>query len=216
MLNDDNTKALVTVSIPTMSVEDTKKPVQEIDELLHQSQETFAGNISLFTGTAPVLIIINDLLMGEQVRFMLVSLALVFLCLLIVFRSFRYALFTFIPLIFILLWEPGLLVLTDISLDVATIMVSSVAIGAGIDFSVHITQRVRDELVEKPALEAIKIAVSRKSVPLIESTLALVVGGIPVLLEKFIINSGWHLLSRKHFQQRTLGVGHYQREEKIP
>jgi predicted RND superfamily exporter protein len=113
---------------------------------------------------------------------MVVSLALVFLCLLIVFRSVRYALFTFFPLILILLWEPGLLVLTDISLDVATIMVSSVAIGAGIDFSVHITQRVRDELKEKSALEAIKIAVTRKSIPLVESTLALVVGGIPVLL----------------------------------
>ena len=120
--------------------------------------------------------------MGEQLKFMMVSLILVFLCLLIVFRSFRYAIFTFIPLILILIWEPALLVLLHIPLDVATIMVSSVAIGAGIDFSVHITQRVRDELQEKSALEAIKIAVSKKSIPLIESTLALVVGCIPVLL----------------------------------
>jgi len=195
MLNDDKSKAIVSVNIPPMSIDETKKPVDEINELLHQSRGTFAGTISLFTGTAPIFIVVNSLLMGEQLKFMMVSLVLVFLCLLIVFRSFRYALFTFIPLILILIWEPALLVLLNIPLDVATIMVSSVAIGAGIDFSVHITQRVRDELQEKSALEAIKIAVSKKSVPLIESTLALVVGCIPVLLMDYQLISQFILIT---------------------
>jgi predicted RND superfamily exporter protein len=194
MLNDDYTKALVYVDIPTMSVEETEQPVEEIDNVLEQFDDTYSGEVSLFTGTAPILIIINNMLMGEQFQFMFVSLALVFLCLLIVFRSFRYALFTFVPILLILLWEPGLLVISGIPLDIATIMVSSVAIGAGIDFSVHITQRVRDELKQRSALDAVKVAVARKSIPLIEATIALIAGGIPMFLMDYRMISQFVLI----------------------
>ena len=75
--------------------------------------------------------------------------------------------------------------LTGIPLNVATIMVSSVAIGAGIDFSVHITERLRDELKTKPALDAIKTAIYKKSPSLIEATVALIAGGIPIVLMEY-------------------------------
>ncbi|RLF44270.1 MAG: hypothetical protein DRN29_08760 [Thermoplasmata archaeon] len=73
-------------------------------------------------------------------------------------------------------------------------MVSSIAIGAGIDFSVHITERVRDELKEKNALDAIKTAISRKSPSLVEATLALVGGGIPIFLMEYEMISQFILL----------------------
>jgi len=86
-----------------------------------------------------------------------------------------------------LIWEPGALVLTGIPLNVATIMVSSVAIGAGIDFSVHITERVRDELKDQrtTALEAVKTAIAAKSPSLVEATIALIAGGIPIILMEY-------------------------------
>ena len=138
-------------------------------------------------GLGTITVSVNGMLMEQQFRFMFLSLLLVFMCLVLVFRSFKYAAITFLPILLILVWESGALVLTNIPLNVATIMVSSIAIGAGIDFSVHITERVRDELKDrrKTPLEAVKTAVATKSPSLIEATVALVAGGIPIILMEY-------------------------------
>jgi len=85
--------------------------------------------------------------------------------------------------------------LTGIPLNVATIMVSSVAIGAGIDFSVHITERLREELKTKPALDAIKTTIYKKSPSLIEATVALIAGGIPIILIEYEMITQFILLT---------------------
>ncbi|MEA2054751.1 MAG: MMPL family transporter [Candidatus Thermoplasmatota archaeon] len=185
MLNDDYSKTLVYVDIPVISIGDTRKAVNGVDQILRQYNDKTDADITELVGLASVTVSVNDMLMEQQFRFMFLSLLLVFTCLLLVFRSFKYATVTFLPILLILVWEPGVLVLTGIPLNVATIMVSSVAIGAGIDFSVHITERVRDELKNKTALEAIKTAISTKSPSLVEATIALIAGGIPIFLMEY-------------------------------
>ncbi|RLF63933.1 MAG: hypothetical protein DRN33_03140 [Thermoplasmata archaeon] len=190
MLNDDYSKTLVYVDMPVMSTKDTKKAIGGISQILDQYRnktQTSKENITQLVGLGTITVSVNGMLMEQQFRFMFLSLLLVFMCLVLVFRSFKYAAITFLPILLILVWESGALVLTNIPLNVATIMVSSIAIGAGIDFSVHITERVRDELKDrrKTPLEAVKTAVATKSPSLIEATVALVAGGIPIILMEY-------------------------------
>jgi len=190
MLNDDYSKTLVYVDMPVMSTKDTEKAIDGVEQILDQYRNkpgVANENITQLVGLGSITVSVNGMLMEQQFRFTFISLLLVFACLVLVFRSFKYAAITFLPILLILVWEPGALVLAHIPLNVATIMVSSIAIGAGIDFSVHITERVRDELKDKQktALEAVKTAITTKSPSLIEATVALIAGGIPIVLMEY-------------------------------
>ncbi|MFO8132337.1 MAG: MMPL family transporter [Thermoplasmatota archaeon] len=185
MLSDGYNKTLIYVNMPVIPVDETRTAVDGVNQIIEQYDNKIDGSITSLAGLSSVTVEINGMLMDQQFRFMFLSLLLVFTCLLLVFRSFKYATITFLPILIILVWQPGALILTGTPLNVATIMVSSVAIGAGIDFSVHITERVRDELKEKPPLAAIKTAIARKSPPLLETTLALIAGGIPIALMEY-------------------------------
>ncbi len=185
MLSDGYNKTLVYVNMPVIPVDETRRAVDGVNQILGQYDAKIDGSVTSLAGLSSVTVEINGMLMEQQFRFMFLSLLLVFTCLLLVFRSFKYATVTFVPILIILVWQPGALVLTGTPLNVATIMVSSVAIGAGIDFSVHITERLRDELKQRSPLEAVKVAIARKSPPLLETTLALIAGGIPVALMEY-------------------------------
>jgi len=187
MLDKNDRKTLIYVDMPIMSVADTKRAVHSVDEIINHYNAELGkyGEIKQLTGLAAITAELNEMLMGQQFRFTFISLLLVYLCLLIVFRSFRFASLTMLPIVMLLLWEPAILVLLNIPLTVATITVSSIAIGVGIDFAVHITERVMEEVKEKSGLAAIKIALSRKSPSLAEATIALVGGGIPIFLMNY-------------------------------
>lgn len=195
MLNGTN-RTLMYVEMPIMPLPETRDAVAAVNQVIQQYNLEIRGygNISRLAGLAALTVELNDMLMDQQFRFMFISLILVYLCLLIVFRSFRYASFTMIPILFLLIWQPSMLVLLNIPLNVSTITVSSIAIGVGIDFAVHIIERVREEVKEKGGLKAIKIALSRKSPSLAEATIALIGGALPIFLMEYEMISQFILL----------------------
>ena len=69
-----------------------------------------------------------------------------FILLLITMKSFRYAFATIIPIILVVTWLYGLMYLLGFSLNFVTAMIGAISIGIGIDYSIHITERFRQEL----------------------------------------------------------------------
>lgn len=187
MLDENYSKTLIYVEMPITPLKETRRSVISIDQIIAQYNKEINGygKISQLTGLAAITVELNQLLMSQQFRFMFISLILVYVCLLLVFRSFKYASFSIVPIILLLIWQPSMLVLLHIPLNVATITVSSIAIGVGIDFAVHITERVREEITRRSGLQAIKVTLSRKSPSLAEATIALIGGGIPIFLMEY-------------------------------
>lgn len=187
MLNENFNKTLIYVEMPIMPVKETKRGVSSVNQIIRQynGEMNGYGKISQLAGLAAITVELNEMLMQQQIQFMFISLILVYLCLLLVFRSFRYASFTMMPIILLLIWQPSMFVLLQIPLNISTMTVSSIAIGVGIDFAVHITERVRDEVKKVSGLKAIKIALSRKSPSLAEATIALIGGSIPIFLMEY-------------------------------
>jgi len=177
-------KTLIYVEMPIMPLDKTKREVAAVNQITSQYNDDVGvnNNISQLAGLAAITVELNHLLMDQQLRFMFISLILVYLCLLLVFRSFRYASFTMVPIVLLLVWQPGIFVLLGIPLNISTMTVSSIVIGVGIDFAVHITERVREEVKTSSGLRAIKIALSRKTPSLVEATVALVGGGLSIFL----------------------------------
>jgi predicted RND superfamily exporter protein len=180
-------KTLIYVEMPIMPLDKTQRGVAAVNQITSQYNDDVGvnNNISQLAGLAAITVELNQLLMDQQLRFMFISLILVYLCLLLVFRSFRYASFTMVPIILLLVWQPGIFVLLGIPLNISTMTVSSIVIGVGIDFAVHITERVREEVKTSSGLRAIKIALSRKTPSLVEATVALVGGSLSIFLMEY-------------------------------
>ncbi len=86
---------------------------------------------------------ITDLIVGTQLANIFQSLAAVFLILLVSNRSLGVALLGLIPLGIALPINFGLMGLFGIKLNIATAMVSSIAIGVGIDYTIHLLEALR-------------------------------------------------------------------------
>ena len=69
-----------------------------------------------------------------------------FLLLALWMRSFSFALVTTIPIGLVVSWLYAFMYLTGYSLNFVTATIAAVSIGVGIDFSIHMTQRFRQEL----------------------------------------------------------------------
>jgi len=102
---------------------------------------------------------------------------LVLAALILIFKSSVYGFLTMIPVAFVLVWEPGFLVLFDIPLNVTTISIASIMIGIGIDYGVHITHRIQEEIGRGLSKQlAIKVSIERTGLSLVEAALTTIAG----------------------------------------
>ena len=103
---------------------------------------------------------------------MFIALLLVLSALIFIFNSSKFGFLTMVPVFFILMWEPGFLVVTDIPLSLITISIAAIMVGIGIDYGVHITHRFREELFRGASKQqAVKISIERTGLSLVEAAL---------------------------------------------
>ncbi len=75
-----------------------------------------------------------------------IAVVLVFLALLALLRSFTRALMGLIPIVFTLVMIFGVMGWAGLPLDIVTVLIGSVSIGIGIDYSIHFIHRLRHEV----------------------------------------------------------------------
>jgi predicted RND superfamily exporter protein len=106
-----------------------------------------------------------------------VAIVLCFVVLVILFRSFKYALVTVIPEILVAAWLYAVMFLMGYHLNAVTATIAAISIGVGIDYSVHVTARFREELRKIGKKEvAMKVAASHSGVALFGSAASTMVG----------------------------------------
>ena len=81
---------------------------------------------------------------------LIVAIILAFVIVLLVLRDVRLSLITILPVIAITLWLRGGMVLSDTPINLVTVQISSLAIGLGVDYAIHMVQRVREARFESP------------------------------------------------------------------
>ena len=97
-------------------------------------------------------------LMKSQIQSLLIALVLVTIILIIQLKSFFGGLISVSPIALTVLINFALMAYLNIPLDNATMMIASIAIGIGIDYSIHFTSRFKEEFSKSknkplPALE---------------------------------------------------------------
>ncbi len=178
LVDDDYSKTIVIVSFPVgISTDELEELVNEIDVIVSNTILPHNGHVSELTGQDAMNVEINNQLLDEQTRSMIIALLIVLAALIIIFNSTLWGFLTMIPVIFVLIWEPGFLVMLNIPLSVITISIASIMIGIGIDYGIHITERVKEEMAKgKAKREAMEESIEKTGLSLIEAACTTIAG----------------------------------------
>jgi len=134
------------------------------------------------TGSSYLFKVLTDLLVEGQLKSLLLSLLLVAAVLWLAFRSLRFGLLSLIPLGFTIALNFGLMGWLRIPLDTATTMIASIAIGIGVDYTVHFLAKYRLVLAQSGDPQAAVVETTRTTGLAILYNAAAVAAGFAVLL----------------------------------
>jgi uncharacterized protein len=154
----DFSKAQITVKLASMSSD-------LVFEQIHTAQglaaEAFAGTAirTSVTGSGRLFSTLDHYLVVSQISSFATAFVTVFGVIFLIFRSWRFGLLSVIPNLFPVLAIFGIMGWLGISLNVATIMLASVALGVVDDDTIHFISRYRHETAHgKSTDDAIEIA----------------------------------------------------------
>lgn len=173
LIDSDYSKTLIVVSVPAgLSISETEALVDNINSIISKASIPRNGKLSRLVGQDVITVEINKQLMKSQLSSLIVALFLVLACLIIGFNSTRIGFLAMLPVLFVLGWEPGALVSTNIPLSVINITVASIMIGTGIDYSTQTTQRVREEIEKGSSkIDAVKTAIETSGLSIVGAAL---------------------------------------------
>lgn len=137
------------------------------------------------SGVDIIYISLIDYLVNSQLLSIAISIIIVFFIITYTFRSFVYGFFGLIPIIFGLLLNFGAMSYFHISLDFITSMIASIAVGLGVDNSIHYLIRFSNTKHGLPLHERIKTALINSGIPIFFTSFTLITGFSVLLFSNF-------------------------------
>lgn len=190
--------SMVNFQIRTYSADDvangsnvTERDVSALTEDLNNTfaalEKELGGKVKIeIWGETIQLSKLSKYLLQDQISSIFFTLILIFISVMIVFKSTYFALHSLLPLVFGILTNFTIMSVAGIPLDVATILISSIVMGIGIDDSIHFLLTYKNAL--KSGLnckEAIIKTFSHASRPIFFTTVSMVAGFLIFLLSTF-------------------------------
>jgi hypothetical protein len=135
LVNDDKTEGIIQASMVNV---DTKR-YHEIDKALDDYISSVKDKSFTMekTGLPSIYSNFDDNLMSNLYQSIFLSILLIFICMLFLLRSIKGAAVGMIPLLMTMGFIFGFMGITGIALDIATVLIASITVGAGIDYAIH-------------------------------------------------------------------------------
>ena len=175
---------------------DDSKTINEAMGVIKQFEDELNKNgISLnYAGSGYKALVFTDLILEGQVMSIIISLGLVLVLLTIMFRSLKAGLIGSVPILITAVLSFGVMGLLNIPLSTTTALLSSIAIGIGIDYAIHFMQYYKLNLMH-----------SRQKATAIYKTMNQT--GKAILFNAIVVISGFLVLTFSVFPpNRTLGA----------
>ena len=169
-ISDSYERSLIYIDMPFMDVVETTEATDLVNK--HASNSGLPGPPELI-GVASVTIEVNDLIVGSQWSSLGFALLFTIIMLGLVFRDILYALLTTIPVGFTVAMQWMIMDAGNVELSLVTVMIGSILVGVGVDFSIHIANRVKEL---GGSLEAIKSSCASTGMSLVEATVVTAAG----------------------------------------
>ena len=144
MVSSDASASQMSIKLQSMSSDRLWDYVADVERF---AAEAFAGTPirQTVTGSGKLFAQLDHYLVVSQISSFATAFLTVFAVIFLVFRSARYGLLAFVPNLFPVLAVFGVMGWLDISLNIATVMVASVALGVVDDDTIHFISRFKRE-----------------------------------------------------------------------
>ncbi|MBN2213464.1 MAG: RND family transporter [Bacteroidales bacterium] len=141
LVDFDYTKALMTVQYRANDMKTLKEVEEKINSLTKNDR-----NVSVIGGFSLIEKELSQSIAKGQVYSLLFAFLAIMILLIIIFRSLSAGLLGSIPLFFTVFSIFGMMGWLGIELDIVTALLSSISIGLGVDYSIHLFWRLKTEL----------------------------------------------------------------------
>ncbi|MCQ2247846.1 MAG: MMPL family transporter [Treponema sp.] len=147
-----------------------------------------AGYTLTATGSGEMEYTMTDMIVSSQLTSLALSLLSVFIIIAISFRSGWAGIVGAVPLAFTILLNYMMMGFTKINLDLITSIIASVAVGVGIDYTIHFLTTYRDERSKTDDIVMVTKETFRKSGHgIVTNAIAVGLGFLVLCLSKFVI-----------------------------
>ncbi|HAK46659.1 MAG TPA: hypothetical protein DCO79_12180 [Spirochaeta sp.] len=146
MLNDplEPDQILVTIRLDRETSRDIRMVTQAIQDYWDYSIPD--GWTYKIAGVSTFNVVLMDLVANSQLISLSISLVIVFLIMLLLFRSVKAGLIGMIPVVFALMGIFSFMVVLGFNLDIITSLLAALAVGVGVDYAIHFMTAYRREL----------------------------------------------------------------------
>ena len=185
LVNSDKTEAVIQATIGNVNTGMIRELVENVDNYI----EKIDTSIIIFTQTGMPSIYqrLDDSIMRSQIQSLFIAIILVLICLFFLLRSFVGGLIGLVPIGFTLLVIFGFMGFTGIPLDIATVLVGSISIGIGIDYSIHFVNRFKKEFQkDKTELEALDKTLETTGKAILINVITVTMGFLVLILAALI------------------------------
>lgn len=184
MVNHDFSQAQITAPVRSVGT-------AELQELLKRVQnyidETIPSGVSTYiTGMPSVYVRVSQKLVQSQLSSLVVGLVGVGIVVALLMGSVVAGLIAMVPLVLSVVGNFGTMAITGANLDMATVMIASMVIGIGVDYSVHFISRYRRERVQgTPHREALFATYNTAGRAIVYNALTLTFGFLVLTISNF-------------------------------
>jgi len=128
------------------------------------------------SGTPVITDRINSSVFRGEIRSIILAFLMVFAMLVIQFKSIKVGLYSIIPLILTVITTGGAMGVFNIPLNISTMMVASISIGVGIDYTIHFISRYKNELKSKEKVDALKTTLTGTGRAIVFNSISIAAG----------------------------------------
>lgn len=145
LVNDELTKGIIQSKFASVDSKELEVFTAKMKRFIEDNpNEHFKIEL---TGMPSVYVKLNSSLINSQYNSLLIAIFMVVLIVGLILRSASKGIFAAIPVVATIIVLFGFMGITGIPLDIATVLVASIALGIGIDYSIHVITGFNNHLI---------------------------------------------------------------------
>ena len=167
---------------------DDSKSINSALDIIHSYEEEFKDlGISMnYAGSGYKGLVFTDLILEGQIKSLILSLLIIIILLSIMFKNIKIGLISSVPIILTAAISFGIMGFLNIPLSTTTALLSSIAIGIGIDYAVHFLEQYRlNAAISDDKMQVAQLTMAHSGKAIIFNAIVVIAGFLVLLFSVF-------------------------------
>ncbi len=177
-----------TLNLTVQLHSDDSKAIKEVISVIDNYKDKYAamGVDVKYAGSGYKSLVFTELILEGQVSSLALSVIIVIILLTLMFKNFKIGLIGSVPILLTSIVNFGAMGLLNIALGPTTALISSIAVGIGIDYAIHFIENYREySLKSSDKLEVSRLAMSHSGRAILFNAIVVISGFLVFLFSLF-------------------------------